>query len=85
MSPSADDFKTELENFFRDGEKFGLSYIDIKSGELHRRVGGYPGHNHRMPVCCQVMKNNMQEGDEILQEPPSGKGATLIIRYRLPR
>ena len=27
----------------------------------------------------------MQEGDEVLYEPPSKKGASLMIRYHLPR
>jgi len=31
------------------------------------------------------MKENMQPGDEILTQPPKGKGATLRIRYKLPR
>jgi hypothetical protein len=32
-----------------------------------------------------VMKRNMKPGDQILQQPPSGAGATLIIRFKLPR
>jgi 5-methylcytosine-specific restriction protein A len=62
-----------------------LREITIKSGDLHRRVGGYPSHNHRMPVCCHVMRANMRSGDQILAAPPKGDGATLVIRYRLPR
>jgi len=49
--------------------------------------GSYPGPNHRMPVCCKVMKDAMAPdyGDKVLQEPPSGQGASLTIRYVLPR
>jgi len=31
------------------------------------------------------MKNEMKPEDEILKTPPSGYGANLIIRFRLPR
>lgn len=64
-------------------KEIGLKYIDITSGDLHRKIGGYPGKNHNMPSCCNVMKSLMKEDDEILYAPPSGKGATLTIRYFL--
>jgi len=85
MPPTAQDFQNELDRIFAAAQQQGKSRIHVKSGDLHRRVGGYPGHNHRMPVCCDVMKRNMRSGDRILQEPPSGQGATVIIRYELPR
>jgi len=79
------DFEKELDRIFTLAQQEGRSYIEIKSGDLHRQVGGYPGRNHRMPTCCWVMKKRMGPGDEILREPPRGQGATLTIRYRLPR
>ncbi|MEM3613993.1 MAG: hypothetical protein QXK91_01690 [Nitrososphaerales archaeon] len=82
---SSKDFREELERIFQEGERKGLQYVDVISGELHRRAGGYPGRNHRMPLCCHVMRSMMQEEDEVLAEPPKGNGATLKIRYRLPR
>ena len=85
MSPTAQDFQKELDSIFASATKQGKPYIDVRSGDLHRRVGGYPGHNHRMPVCCEVMRRNMKPGDQILQEPPSGQGATLLIHYKLHR
>ena len=85
MPPTAQEFQNELDRIFRLAQNQGKSYLDVKSGDLHRRVGGYPRHNHRMPVCCEVMRRNMGVGDQIVQEPPSGQGATLIIRYQLPR
>ena len=58
----------------------------MRSGDLHKRVGGYPGSNHRMPVCCEVMYAEMIDGvDEILHAPPKRKGASLEIEYLLPR
>lgn len=85
MQPTAQDFQDELNKIFTSAQNDGKSYVDVKSGDLHRRVGGYPGTNHRMPVCCYVMRKNMRSGDEILDQPPKGNGATLVIRYRLPR
>ena len=85
MSFTSEDFKSELEKIFASARENNEPYVDVKSGDLHRRVGGYPGRNHRMPVCCKVMKHNMKLTDQILQQPPSGQGATLIIRYNLPK
>ena len=33
----------------------GAGHVEINSGELHRAVGGYPGADHRMPMCCDAM------------------------------
>jgi len=85
MPPTAQDFQRELNNIFSSAMRQGRSYVDVKSGDLHRRVGGYPGRNHRMPVCCNVITQDMKPGDQVLQAPPSGYGATLRICYKLPR
>lgn len=60
-----------------------MPHVEVRSGDLHRAVGGYPGPNHRMPICCSVMYAMMQEGDQIIKTPPKGKGANLIIQYSL--
>jgi len=83
--PTADDFRAELAKIFEEAESKGYSHVDVMSGDLHRRVGGYPGPDHRMPVCCSVMRRAMKPGDQILEEPPRGAGARLRIRYHLPR
>jgi len=79
------DFHGELHRIFSDAGIRGLNRISVTSGDLHRRVGGYPGHNHRMPACCSAMRPEMREGDRITQSPPSGNGATLTIEYQSPR
>jgi hypothetical protein len=79
------DFESQLASIFGKISPTGLSFIDVKAGDLHRIVGDYPGPNHRMPVCCDVMYDAMNSGDEILNQPPKGKGANLVIRYYLPR
>jgi len=69
----------------RRGRAAGFSYVGITAGALHRRVGGYPGTDHRMPVCCAAMRGVMGPSDRIVEQPPSGNGASLLIQYALPR
>jgi 5-methylcytosine-specific restriction protein A len=82
--PKKGDFEKELASIFVVGARNKKSII-IKSGELHKKVGGYPGPDHRMPVCCGVLRKEMHDGDKIIQEPPKGNGANLSIEYMLPR
>lgn len=85
--PTAEDFKLELHRMMLEAIKEGRESVEIVAGDLHRRVGEFPGRNHRMPVCCAVMRGALAEdaGDVILRQPASGQGATLTIRYVLPR
>ena len=87
MIPTKKDFELKLSKLLVDAENKKLEFVDIVSGDLHKSVGGYPikNGNHRMPVCCQVMKDLMKYGDHILHGPPKGQGATLKIRYYLSR
>lgn len=79
------DFEKMLYKILTEARTEGHSYIDIRSGNLHTEVGGYPGRGHSMPTCCATMYDAMKPGDEVLQAPPKGKGANLVIRYRLAR
>jgi hypothetical protein len=81
------DFNTEIENIFRQADALGLSYIGLCSGKLHRKLGGYPGKNMRMPVCCACMRKKLRPdaGDRTIEAPPKGDGATLLIQYVIPR
>jgi len=55
-------------------------------GELHRVVGGYPGESHRMPMCCQAMRDELRNGDAtVIFETDSGHAPALTMRYNLPR
>lgn len=83
--PDRAGFAFELGRIIGHAEEKGSAHIDVNSGDLHRRVGGYPGHDHRMPVCCDVMRSYMDSRDTILSEPPKEDGATVVIRYALPR
>lgn len=82
-APISDDFRQALTGILNEAIGRKSLHIDVKSGDLHRLVGGYPGNAHRMPVCCEVMRQMMKIGDSVLSDPPSGKGASLVIRYRL--
>lgn len=84
-STGANEFRAALHRHFSEAQAKGESHVEIRSGDLHTEVGGYPGQDHRMPVCCTVMRREMQNGDEVIKEPPSGYGASLIIRYTVPR
>lgn len=83
--PSPNDFWLQLNILITKASENGQPFVDIQAGELHRKVGWYPGSKHRMPVCCRIMKEEMQDGDLVLDEPPKGVGASLAIRYQLPR
>ena len=85
MPLTAEDFRDELYRIMAEAVREGHKYVDVNAGEVHRGLGGCPGPDHRVPVCCKVMKEAMTHGDKVLQEPPSGQGASLTIRYKLPR
>ncbi len=84
--PTASDFERAVKNHWTTAVMQGQAHIDIRSGDLHREVGGYPDStNHRMPVCCAVLRRLMQPEDRIMAQPPKGNGASLVVRYKLPR
>ncbi len=60
----------------------GCRHVDIRAGDVHKAL--WPRAN-RTPVVCSAMYAMMLTGDLILRRPPSGFGANLKIRYRLPR
>jgi len=82
LTVNADTFCSALRGIF-SASKGG--FVDVTSGELYRMVGGHTGRDYRMATCCNVMSKSMHPGDTILAQPPKGKGATLTIRYILPR
>lgn len=84
-APNAEDFRREINRQFLDAQQTFKSFIEVNAGELHRKLGGYPARSHRMRDCCSVMRQLMKSGDEILYEPLKGHGASLSIRYCLPR
>lgn len=83
--PTSADFRTALHEIFDEAYRRGEKFVVVKAKDLHVRVGGYPGPQARMPVCCGAMRKEMQDGDTIIEQPKSGQGASLTVRYQLPR
>ena len=84
--PTSEEFREQLHEVFRVATQRGQKSVTVEARSLHRAVGGYPNRgNHRMPVCCEVMRSEVHQGDLVLSEPPKKRGASLTIRYSLPR
>jgi hypothetical protein len=62
--PTADEFRTELYRMMQGAFKQDCDYVNIEAGELHRRIGGYPGKENRMPNCCQVMMADVYPSEQ---------------------
>jgi 5-methylcytosine-specific restriction protein A len=80
-----DDFRTAIRGLLGDAQRHEKGSLIVTAGELHRQLGGYPGPNHRMPACCGAMRSLMRDGDVCVGGPEKGNGASLAIRYLLPR
>jgi len=78
-----DDFRSALRELKAKAKAQGKTEITISAGQLHRTVGGYPSTNHRMPICCRIMREEMRPGDKVIAAPPRGQGASLEIQYRI--
>jgi len=84
--PEKSDFDKAINDWFTEAYKEENPFVDIRADDLHARVGDYPGPFHRMATCCEVMyEHYVPATDRILQFPPKGKGASMEIRYALPR
>ena len=58
---AADDdvFRRALGQLIHAAQDSGAASVRVRSGDLHRTVGGYPGPGHRMPACCAAMRAEM--------------------------
>lgn len=87
MTPES--FRAELRAQIGRAERQGRQHVEINAGELHRLIGGYPaspGAPHRMPLCCSVMRDELERGNaEIVFQTESGQGSSFTVRYLLPR
>ncbi|MCX6979749.1 MAG: HNH endonuclease [Verrucomicrobia bacterium] len=85
MPITREQFREAILERFRQSFEQGLTSITIRSGDLHRELGDFPGPDQRMPMLCDEMRELRRSGDEVLESPPSGQGATLMIRYALSK
>ena len=83
MAPNNDDFQKGLDQMLETARNRGATSTVVKAGDLHRLVGGYPGPDNRIPVCCGVMRKNMKESDKVLPNALKKDGATFQVRYNL--
>ena len=85
--PTQETFRRELSAQIRRATEQGRTHIEVNAGELHRVVGSYPSPGlHRMPLCCAAMEAEAQRGNaDVIFQPSKGRGASLTIRYYLPR
>jgi hypothetical protein len=79
--PTKDEFRSEIRSQLRGAELRGATFLEINSGLVHRKIGGYPGTNHQMPSCCDAMYEVKRAGDMISpscnsrREGPSDRAA----------
>lgn len=78
---TTDGFRKALQLLFVEASQRERQHLDVRSGELNKRVGG----QNQMPQVCSAMRSLMRDGDEILKSPPKGNGSRLVIRYKIPR
>lgn len=79
----APDFRRGLLARFRRAEQRGLSFVEVRCGDLHNEVNP---DGHSPAVCSTVMWVETTPGNcKVLHSPPSGAGPSLRIRYGLPR
>lgn len=76
-------FSAALEKLLTAARKRGEGFVEVNAAALHRAVGGYPGPQHHMPLCCHVLRGAMGPDDFVVREPRSGSGPTLTLRYHL--
>jgi 5-methylcytosine-specific restriction protein A len=81
----AEDIRAELARQLGEAKRGGYRWLRMRASVLHEAAGGSSGSDHRMPLCCRVMKQEMQGDDKIVEGPPSGQGPSLTIDYWLPR
>ena len=68
----------------RAKKKVARPFVDLVAADVHRTwIGGLKPN--RMPMVCNAMRQLMRPGDAILEQPPSGYGPRLRIRYYLER
>ena len=57
----------------------GAGDIVLVARDIHRELN----LKSRFPMVCNAMRQCMEDGDEILFQPPKGNSSTLEIKYLL--
>jgi hypothetical protein len=84
--PTKAEFLAEIRSQMREAELRGDQYLLLNAGEIHRKLGGYPSVNHQIKPCCDALYDEAKLGRaKVVAAPKRGYGASLTIRYVLPR
>jgi hypothetical protein len=85
--PTSEDFKTELYRMMNEALFEGKTTAEINAGDLHKASGRLPRPESQNTGVLRSHPRGVapEAGDVILEEPPSGQGANLTIRYVLPK
>ena len=70
--PPVEDFEIALQSRIQRAKEQGKRSLGVRFGDLHREVGGYTRINHRMTLCCAVMREAMRKGDAVESYPEGG-------------
>lgn len=77
-------FKDELLAQMQRAANQDRPHVEINAGELHRAV--FPGApTDRILMACDVMREYLAGGDEVIFESSKSSLASLTVRYALPR
>ena len=84
---TASKFKLELNAQIERAMKHGRPHVEINAGELHRKIAHPSQHEefHAMPLCCTVMRNELQRGNAEIIHETADDATALTIRFKLPR
>lgn len=78
---TAADFYHALYRRFDAAAAAGEPDLVVSAGDLHKSLKAA----NRLSLCCNCMYDTQNIGDSIVNVPSGGVGATLSIRYVLPR
>lgn len=79
-------FQKELNKLLVATEKMGGRAIEIRADYLYSRVEGYICDSQKMAICANVLRENVQKGDEILTDPPKKNDECYLkVRFHIPR
>ena len=77
-----DHFRQELHLQMHRAMTWGAKAVVINARDLHSALGDFLEPKHQ-PKCCDVMEQEMIEGDVVVLNKSDAEG--LTIQYQLPR
>ncbi len=78
-------FQDQLEKFLGNVEKIGANAVSLYAGTLYRQVEGDEIDYVKLVLCTSIMRQFLQSGDKILNEPDDADIRYFQIEYKFPR